>query len=74
MTGIRAATRHGLTGSLELGMAEVALVFVEAVLGAVETALLLELRLAKPATVFVATVLLAPQAQNTSGTTQSRDV
>jgi hypothetical protein len=43
-------------------MAEVALVLVKPMLHAIESSLLLELWLAKPAPVLVASVFLAPQA------------
>jgi pimeloyl-ACP methyl ester carboxylesterase len=50
-----------VAGFLEIGMAEEALVFVEAMLFAEHPALVLELGLACPATVFVACVLGTPQ-------------
>ena len=59
---MRRSSRLLLVALLEAGTAEVALVLVERVLLAVGTALLLELWLAKPAAVFVATVLRTPQA------------
>ena len=59
--GCRRGGGSGLV-ALEFGMAEIAFVLIDAVLGAVETFWIFDFRMAKETAVFVAVMLLAPES------------